>query len=169
MGLLDDLKGVLSQYATGGTPSGDPGAHFTQVAQNVEPGVLASGIAAAMHSDQTPPFGQLVSQMFANGTPDQKAAMLNTLLGSVTPDQRAKIASRFPGLGNASSLNPTQVSALSPSTVQDIAQHVEGQDASIVEKMSSMYAAHPGLVRTLGSMAMIVALRKIAQHQTLRT
>ena len=85
MGLLDDMKGMLSQYAAGEAPAGEAGAHFQQLAQSVDSGTLAQGIAAAMRSDQTPPFAQMVSQLFASGSGDQKMAMLNTLLSSVSP------------------------------------------------------------------------------------
>ena len=98
MGLLDSLTGVLAQYASGATPAGDAGAHFEQVAQSVDSGTVAQGIAAALRSDQTPPFAQMVSQLFASGSGDQKMAMINTLLSSVSPEQRAQLSALIPGL-----------------------------------------------------------------------
>ena len=83
MGLLDDMKGLLTQYTSGAAPAGDAGEHFQQVAQSVDSGTLAQGIAAAMRSDQTPPFAQMVSQLFSSGSTDQKTSMLNTLLSAV--------------------------------------------------------------------------------------
>jgi hypothetical protein len=165
MGLLDDLKGMLSQYTTNAAPGGDAGAHFDQVAQSVDSGTLAQGIAAAMRSDETPPFAQMVSQLFASGSGDQKAAMLNTLLSSVSPDQLAQLSSLIPGLGAASAATGTATaSTVSPDAVQSLAQHVEQHDAGIVDKMSALYAAHPALVKTLGSAAMVIAMRKIAER-----
>src|SRR5579863_4675691 len=99
MGLLDEVTGMLSQYVAGGTPAGDAGAHFQQVAQSVDTGTLAQGIAAAMRSDQTPPFAQMVSQLFASGSGEQRAAMLNTLLSSMPPAQLSQLSSLIPGLG----------------------------------------------------------------------
>jgi len=58
----------------GHAPPGDTGVHFQQVAQSVDSGTLAQGIAAAMRSDETPPFAQLVAQLFESGSIDQKAA-----------------------------------------------------------------------------------------------
>src|SRR5215470_8552758 len=98
MSLLDEMKGLLTQYASGDASSGDTGAHFQKVAQSVDSGTLAQGIAAAMRSDQTPPFAQLVSQLFASGSGDQKLAMLGTLLSNVSPEQRAQLAALVPGL-----------------------------------------------------------------------
>ncbi len=164
MGLLDDMKGLLTQYASGAAPGGDAGAHFQQVAQSVDSGTLAQGIAAAMRSDQTAPFAQLVSQLFASGSGDQKMAMLNTLLSNVSPGQRAQLAALIPGLGMTASVTSEQAAAVSPAAVQNLAQHVEQHNPGIVDKMSTLYAAHPTLVKTLGTAAMMIAMRKIAEH-----
>jgi hypothetical protein len=162
MALLNDLKAMLNQYVSGSAPSGDTGAHFQQVAQSVDQGTLAQGIAAAMRSDDTPPFAQLVSQLFASGSGEQKLAMLNTLCSSVPADVRAQLSSMIPGIGTATS--PTSAQAVSPDAVQQLAEHAEQHDASIVDRMSALYAAHPGLVKTLGTTAMMIAMRTIAQR-----
>jgi len=166
MSFLDQMKGLLSQYTSGTAPAGDPAAHFQQVAQSVDSGTLAQGIAAAMRSDQTPPFAQIVSQLFSNGSSDQKAAMLNTLLSAVPAGQRSQLAAIAPTLAGATSVSGGQAAGLSPDTVTALAQHVEQRDAGIVDKMSTLYAAHPTLVKTLGSAAMVIAMRKIAERQT---
>src|SRR6476661_3140419 len=118
MGLLDSLTGVLAQYTGGAEPAGDAGAHFDQVAQSVDSGTLAQGIAAAMRSDQTPPFAQLASQLFASGSAEQKTAMLNTLLSSVSPEQRAQLSALIPGLTPTSSVTSAQAAAVSPTALQ---------------------------------------------------
>jgi len=166
MGFLDNLAGVLSQYASGATPAGDASGHFDQVAQSVDSGMIAHGIAAALRSDQTPPFAQLASQLFASGNGDQKMAMINTLLSSVSPEQRAQLAALIPELGGAPSVTGAQATAVSPAALQALVQRVEQHDPGIVDKMSALYAAHPTLVKTLGSAAMMIAMRKIAErHQ----
>lgn len=164
MAFLNDLKQMLNQYVSGGAPSGDTGTHFQQVAQSVDSATLAQGIAAAMRSDDTPPFSQLVSQLFASGSGEQKLAMLTTLFSSLPPDVRAELPSMIPGLGPA--ISPTSAEAISPDAVQQLAEHAQQHDAGIVDRMSALYAAHPGLIRTLGNAAMMIALRTIAQrHQ----
>jgi hypothetical protein len=169
MGLLDDIKGLLSGYKAGEAPAGDAAAHFQQVAQSVDSGTLANGIAAAMRSDQTPPFAQMVSQLFASGNGDQKTAMVNTLLSSVSSGQRTQLASMIPGLGalaagSGASAAASAASALTPDNVKTLAQHAEKNDAGIIDKMSTLYAAHPALVGTLGTAAMTIAMRNIAQR-----
>jgi hypothetical protein len=91
--------------------------------------------------------------------------MLNTLLSSLGPEQRAQIAAAIPGLGTASSVTSDQAAAVSPAAVQNLAHHVEQHDGGIVDKMSALYAAHPTLVRTLGTAAMMIAMRKIAERR----
>jgi hypothetical protein len=54
--LLDQLKNVLAQYTSGTASPQDADKHFQQVAQAADPSTLAQGIAAVMHSDETPPF-----------------------------------------------------------------------------------------------------------------
>jgi len=165
MSLLDQMKGLLSQYRSDATPAGDPTAHFQQMAQSVDSNTLAQGIAAAMRSDKTPPFAQLVSQLFANGSTEQKAGMLNTLLSALPASQRGQLAAIAPALGGATSVTSGQAAGLSPGTVTALAQHVEQHNAGIVDKMSTLYAAHPALVKTLGPAALVIAMRTIAEHQ----
>jgi hypothetical protein len=166
MAVLDDIKELLGQYAKGTTPSGDAGTHFQQVARSVDSSTLAGGIAEALRSDKTPPFSQLVSQLFASGSSEQKTAMLNTLLSAVPANQRSKIASMIPGLGGTSAdLSAAPAEGVSPKDVQKLAQHVENQDSTIVDKMSELYAAHPTLIKTLGAGAMAIAMRKIAEYR----
>jgi hypothetical protein len=167
MAVLNAVKELLTQYAAGAVPAGDAGTHFQQVAQSVDSRTLAHGIATAMRSDQTPPFSQIISQLFASGSSDQRTAMLNTLLSAVPPEQRAQISKLIPGFGAALAGAQSQAGAnISPGGIQQLAQHVEQHDAGIVDKMSALYAQHPTLVRTLGSAAMMIAMRAIAQrHQ----
>jgi hypothetical protein len=165
MSLLDELKGVLSQYAAGTTPSGDTQAHFDTVSQGVNPSSLAQGLAAAFRSNETPPFAQMAAQMFAGGSPEQKANVLNTLLGSAPDAVRTELAKTAPDLGATGTISPQQAGNVSPDAIQGIARQVEQKDPSIVDKLSSVYANHPTLVRALGTTAMIVALRRIARLQ----
>jgi hypothetical protein len=167
MSLIDSVKTLLAQYS-GGSPSDESAAtHFDQLAQSAGPGMLASGISAAMRSDQTPAFGDIVSQLFANGTGTQKAGMLSALLSAASPDQRAQLAGMLNGApADVSSVNEQHVAGLSPQDVGSMAKRVEAQNPGIIDTMSSFYAQHPMLVKTLGTAAMMIAMRKIAeQHQ----
>ena len=50
--------------------------------------------------------------------------------------------------------------------MQAIATHAEQHSPGIIDKLSGFYAQHPGLIKTLGSAALSIALAKMAQsHQ----
>jgi hypothetical protein len=157
MGLFDEVKDLAAQYTGGGTPSGDPGAHFDQLSKTVDSSTLSQGIAAAIRSDQTPPFAQLAAQLFSNGSADQKASMLNTILAAAP-----QLSTLIPALGGGT-LTPQQASAISPDAVQNLAHQAEQHDPSVIDKLSSVYANHPTLVKTLGTAAMVIAIRKVAE------
>jgi len=167
MGLLD----LLAQYknATAGQAVAAAPDHFHEVAQSAPPEVVAQGISAALRSDQTPAFGQMVSQLFQQGNPQQQTGMLNQLLAGLAPSALSALAGAglgnlVPGAAGASQLTPDQVARLSPQQVQQIAEHAEKHNPTIIDQMSNFYAQHPGLVKTLGSAALTIALAKISNN-----
>ena len=167
MGLLD----MLQQYvnAAPGQPIGAASDHFQQVAQSAPPQVVGQGIAEALRSDQTPPFSQMVGQLFGQGNSQQRAGMLNQLLAALGPAALAGIAGgslarMLPASGGAPQVTPDQAAQLSPEQVQQIAAHAEQQNPSIIDRMGGFYAQHPTLVKTLGSVALTIALAKIANN-----
>ena len=169
MAVLDDVKELLGKYAAGAAPTGDAGAHFQQVAQSVDRSTLAGGIAEVLRSDKTPPFSQLVSQLFASASGEQKNAMLGMLLAAIPANQRSKIASMIPSLGAAATdLGTPPPENVSPQDVQKLAQQIEKHDATIVDRMSALYASHPMLIKTLGAGAMAIAMRKIGEFSQKR-
>src|SRR5690242_10890662 len=93
MSWLQGLGGILQQYMGASPQQAGPEAegHFDQVAQNAPPQALASGLASAFRSDQTPPFGQMVSQLFGQSQPQQQAGLLNTLMGAVGPQLASQV------------------------------------------------------------------------------
>ena len=129
-----------------------------------DPSVLSQGISAALASNQTPPFAQMVSGLFANGSADQKAGMLNTLLGAATPDMQAKLAAMIPGASAGSAISGSVARALPADVVQTVAQQMEQHNPGVIDKMGAFYSQHPTLVKSLGTAAMVVAMRKIAEH-----
>src|SRR5580765_6251660 len=81
MGLLDDLL----NKATGMAEGGDVHGAYDQVAGQVPQGTLADGLKQAFNSDQTPPFHQMLGGLFGQSSPDQKAGLLNRILGALGP------------------------------------------------------------------------------------
>jgi len=171
MGILDTLNDVLKNYSSNETQNTtDAAAHFDQAAQAVPQNVIADGLAAVFRSNQTPDFGNLVSQLFSNSTGEQRAGILNHLVASVGPGALAQLAARggvLAGLTGAASkgVTPDQAQTVSPELVQQLATHAESKDPSIVDRASGFYAQHPTLIKTLGSAALSIALAKVAERQ----
>ena len=80
------LMGMLQRYMNPASvvPT-ETEAHFDQVARTAPPDLVGQGIAGALRSDQTPPFNEMVAQLFGNSNPQQRAGLLNELLRSVGP------------------------------------------------------------------------------------
>jgi hypothetical protein len=163
--MFDNIKNLLSQYTAGTASSQDADAHFQQIAQSAAPTTLAPGIAEAMRSNQTPPFGELIAQLFTNGSGDQKAGALNALLAAASPELRAQLSAVIPGLLGSAPVTATQAASVSPGVVTSLATKVEQHNPGVIDTMSGFYAQHPGLVRTLGTTALMIAMRTIAQRQ----
>jgi hypothetical protein len=151
MGLLDLAGGLLQQYlnATPGQTSPAAEQHFDQVAQQASPDLLSKGLAAAFRSDQTPDFAQMAAQMFAQGTPEQKQALLAQLQSVLGP-----AAGALMGGGQN----------VAPAAVQSALEQAQTRNPSIIDKVSDLYAQHPGLIKTLGGAALTIALAKMADH-----
>jgi hypothetical protein len=170
-----DLGSLLSQFTGGSNPANASG-HFDQVSQNASPDLLSRGLSAMFHSDQTPPFGQMAGQLFGQANPNQQAGMLNQLLNGMGPSVLASLlggagggalsailGKTSPGAAAPVALTPEQASQLTPEQVQQIANHAEQHSPGIIDKMSGFYAEHPGLIKTLGSAALAIALAKMAE------
>ena len=170
---MNEIANVLQNYSPGGEPAaaGDVDSHFHQVAQTAPPSDLASGIAAMFHSDQTPPFAQMVSQLFGNSNGAQRASLLNTLFSSGAAagilaqlSQTAGI-SLPAGLGRTAPITPEAAAQITPEMAQQAVAQAEQHDPSIIDRVSEIYAQHPALVKTLGAAALTIALSHLANRR----
>ena len=164
MGLLDDL---LKQVTSGDAPAADVHAAYDQVAKAVSGGTLAEGLAHAFKSDQTPPFEQMLSGLFGQSSPDQKAGLLNQILSALGPGGVAQVlgAAGFGGLASTlseGSVTPQQAQKIPPEAVQVLAQQAAKMDPSIVETAASFYAQHPTLVKAIGAGALALLMSRIS-------
>jgi hypothetical protein len=171
MDWINEVEHIFQRYSgqAGGTASApaDPHEDFQEVAKAAPPDVVAGGISQAFHSDQTPPFAEMVSKLFSNSDPNQRAGLLNRICQSVGPRALASL----PGLGGLSSLfgagniTPQQASQVSPEQVQQMAAHAEGQNPAVVEHVSSFYAQHSQVMRAAGGMALTIALQHMLNRR----
>lgn len=171
MNWTGELEDILQRYSgqRGGTAAAaaDPHQDFQQVAQNAPSNVVASGISQAFRSEQTPPFSEMLSNLFSHSDPTQRAGVLNRLLGSLGPGALTGI----PGLSGLSSMfrgasvTPEQASQVSPTEVQQVAAHAERQNPSIVDDVSNFYAQHPQVMKAAGGLALSIALQHMLKRR----
>jgi hypothetical protein len=186
MDWMNQLGGILQQYTGAQAGQAPDTVHddFDQLAQNAPPDTLAEGLAAAFRSDQTPDFGQMAASLFSNSGGQQRAGILNTLLRAAGPAILSQVLSRTGQSGGGASssgggvgglidllrggqqeVTPEQAEQIPPEAVQQIAEHAQQKDPSIIDRVSDFYAQHPTLIKTLGAAALTIALSKIAQRQ----
>lgn len=173
MNWTDQIGSIFNQYTGGAAPAAENiERDYTHVAQNAPPEVVASGLTEAFNSDQTPPFPQMVGQLFGQSNGQQQAGLLNSLLASVGPGVLASMAggglmSSLSGLlgGGQRQITPEQAGQVSPEAVQDLAAHAQKQNPSVVDQVSGFYAKHPDLVKGLGITALTIAMGRMARHQ----
>ena len=163
-----DFGNLLQQYL-GGAGNANPAQtenDFDRVAQTAPRGQVAQGVTQALRSDQTPPFSQMVGQLFSNGNPDQRAGMLNQLLANIPAGLLGRVAGG--ALGNLQGadqarVSPEQASQIPPEQVQQLAEQAEQHNPGVVERMGDFYSDHPNLVKALGGAALAIALGHMAQ------
>jgi hypothetical protein len=169
-----DLGNILQQYVGGdqGNEQRDNSQQaiddFDRVAENANHADLASGVSEAFRSDQTPPFPSMVSQLFGQSDSNQRAGMLNQLIGGVGPGLLSSIAggalgALFRGHEAPAQITPEQAATMSPDQVRQIAAEAEQHNPGVVDRMAGFYAQHPNLVKGLGGAALALVLGHMAQ------
>lgn len=196
MDWMNQLGGLLQQYQ-GANAQQHPQTidnDFDQVAQAAPQNMMSQGLSEAFRSNQTPPFGNMVSQMFANSSGQQRASILNTLIAAAGPLVAQQVLGRMMGGGGGGGalggllgggggnplgalggllggggaqppITPEIAEQIPPQAVEQIAQQAESQDPSVIDRMSDFYSQHPTLVKGLGAAALAIALSRIAQNQ----
>jgi len=167
-----DLQSILAQYTGAAAAKPNTADHFDTATGQLPDHVVAQGVADAFRSDQTPPFPQMVGQLFGQSSPQQQAAVVNEILSALGPAATSgaaggllsQILGNFAGRTAAPSVTPQQASQLTPQQVNDLAAHAEQKDPSIMDRLGGFYAQHPQLVKTLGSAVLAVALAKMANR-----
>jgi len=167
---MDAVGGLLKQYSGANVNAAGVENHFDQVAAAAPSPALGGAVADMFRSNETPPFSQLAAQMFGNANGEQKASVLNELLGSAGPALRSILANAGVGalanhMAGGQAVTPEIASQVPPEVVQQMAQHAEQHDPSIVDRLGSVYSRHPGLIKTLGGAALAVTLAKLSNRQ----
>src|SRR5215471_14596748 len=147
MAWMDEISDIFNRYCgvAGGTASApaDPHQDYRDIAETAPPQVTADALAHTFRSDQTPAFPEMVSSLFRESNPDQRAGLLNQLIGAVGPAALASIPglSQLAGsVGAQQRVTPQQANQVSAEQVQQAAAHAERTNPSIADHVSSFYA-----------------------------
>jgi hypothetical protein len=157
------FQDVVQRYS--GQPGGaaaapaNPHEDYQQVARAAPPDAVAGGISQAFRSDQTPPFPEMLANLFSHSDPNQRAGILNRLLAALGPEAAAAI----PGLAGQN-VTPDQTRQVTPSQEQQLAVDAERRNPSIVDQVSSFYSQHPQVVKALGGLALTIALQHMMRR-----
>jgi hypothetical protein len=161
---ISDLLGIFEQYrnVSVANPPKNVQQDYQQAAGTVPSSHLADALSTAFRSGETPPFAQMIGSLFNNSNPDQRAGILNQLLSAAGPSVLGSgTLGSLGGLlreGNGK-VNAEQANQVSPEAVQQLAEHAEKQNPSIVDQAGRFYSQHPKLVQALGagSLALIMS------------
>jgi hypothetical protein len=168
---LNQLGGILQQYANSGQPTQSTENDFEQAASVAPRDAMAGGLADAFRSDQTPPFPSMLGQMFGNSTGTQRANILNMLLSTAGPALLSSILQRGGGMGNLGGLlqggqvTPQVAEQIPPQAVEELAREAEQRDPSVIDRVSDFYAEHPTLVKSLGAAALAIAMSGMTKQR----
>lgn len=167
MNAVEDLVQRYSGQGGGTAPAPqNPHQDFQQAAKAAPHEAVAQGIGQAFRSHQTPPFPEMLSDLFSHSEQNQKAGLLNRLLGSIGPGGLSTV----PELGHLASLvtgrtvTPEQASQVSPDQVRQIAAHAERQNPSVVDEISGFCAQHPDVMKAAGGLALSIALQHMLKR-----
>src|SRR5215475_6074081 len=141
---MDSINNIINRYAGAGAGTAsapaNPHEDYRAVAQAAPPQVMADALAHTFRSDQTPSFPEMVSSLFRESDPNQRAGLLNQIIGAIGP----AALSNIPGLrdlagsiGQGQNVSPQQASQVSPEQVQKAAVQAERSNPSIVDQVSS--------------------------------
>ena len=179
-----DLGKILDRYAGQGDPDGNDD-DFDQIAQQAPPNVVSQGVAEAFRSDRTPPFPNMLGQMFGQSDPNTRAGILNQLIAAAGPAilsgafSRGGLGSQLGGglggllgglLGRtggsgqaiAPEITPEQASQVPPEAVEELAREAQEKDPDVISRVSDFAAQNPALVKGLGAVAVGIALKHLA-------
>ncbi len=172
MAWVDEIGGIVNRYTSSGgaaTAPADPHQDYCNIAQSAPLQVMAEALAHTFRSDQTAAFPDMLSELFQQSSADQRAGLLNHLLGTLGPAALAgapaleAMAGRFIGGKRVTSKQAAEVPA---NQVQQMADQSIRTTPSIVDQVSRFYAKHPDVVRGLGGAAITLAIRHMIRRSS---
>ncbi|HYI93333.1 MAG TPA: hypothetical protein VEX68_07300 [Bryobacteraceae bacterium] len=168
MSWFDELGGLLQQYANANQPTQSTEDDFDQAARMAPRDAMSHGLSEAFRSDQTPPFPNMLGQLFGNSSGTDRANILNQLISVAGPALLSGgLLQQLGGLLNqgAGQITPQQAEQIPPAAVEELAREAEQKDPSIIDRVSDFYSENPTLVKSLGAAALAVAMSGMAKQK----
>jgi hypothetical protein len=114
----------------------------------------------------------MLSQLFDRSPSNQKRNVLNTLVATLGPALVSQLLAKHGATqavkelqaGNAE-MSPVLAEEIPSNSIEAVAAEAEKKDPSIVDRISKFYAEQPALIKTLGGLALAVAMARVAQGQ----
>lgn len=184
-----ELKELLERYAEAPNPESAED-DFDRVAQHAPAHAMSESVAEAFRSDQTPPFPNMLGQMFSRSNPNMRANMLNQLIAMAGPAVLSGILGRGGGSGMGGTMGglggmigglltggsgfgqgqipqftPEQAERVPSEAVEELAREAQQQNPTIIDRMSDFAAQNPELVKGLGGVAVGIALSHLLKQQ----
>ena len=167
MGILD----VLSRYQQPASPPPDVLDDFDVVAREASEEDLEYGLEEAFRSEETPPFEQMLGQLFEESDDDQRAEVVNRIgeslgpaaLGGLASGPLADVIRR--AVQNRRAVSARDMHNIPAREIEKVAADAARADPGIMQRVSRFYARHPQLVRTLGQAALAIAMSRMGARR----
>jgi hypothetical protein len=175
MDWLNQITDIMDKYGSGRSDNvpGSVDVDFDRFSRTAPASTVSEGLAEAFRSRQTPPFATMLAQLFDRSPSSQKTNVLNVLVSTLGPALMSQLLAKHGANRAAQELQaghatiPAEIAEQIPSnSIEAVAAEAEKKDPSIVDRISKFYADQPALIKTLGGLALTVAMAKIAQRQT---
>lgn len=164
MGLIELFKSALLGKSSGGGLAEE----LQKMVGSASSNEMGAGLAAAMHSDKTPPFGEMVGQLFGGSSSAQQAGMLNQLLATVGPTALSGLAGGVLGkllAPGQTELTPEQAAQVSPQAAAELATYAESQNPGVLEQLADFYGKNSAVLNTLGAAGLAFVVAKVKENQ----
>jgi hypothetical protein len=156
MDWMNQLGGLLQQYTGAGRTHENPEQDFDEFAR-VAP-------------RETPPFPNMLGQMFGGSSGMDRSNILSTLAAAVGPQVLASVLGRQGGglgnlvgmFGGGGQISAEDADRIPPEAVQELAAEAQKRDPTIIDRVSDFYAEHPTLVKGLGAAALAFMMSNLA-------
>jgi hypothetical protein len=165
----DLLGGILSRYAKGfrGGSSPETERDFDTVANQLPSSDLASALTDAFRSPETPPFPDMLANIFSRSGGRQRSETLGALIATIGPQIAGEILANHGSLSGvpAEGFDARAAEQMPEGAIRDMAEEAERRDASIMDRLGEFYAQHPGAVKALGAVSLGYILNRLAQRE----